>query len=559
MLRPGREWHRDEIADVLWPQVDPATSRARLRTTLAHLRRILGEHASWGGGRDRLSVEIVGLTVDLWEAQSLHRRIVTALDSDEEERFLRQLADLIREPLLPSFGEWVEADRLEWQGKYVQAQLRIGSLAEERGDRVAAMNAYDDVVKACPTEERAWHGLLRLHAEEGRHVHITQRFSAVRHALKKSKLGSFTPELVKFADSIRRSGYAAPPLAFSQSDMATRTLGRLLSEDPERAAIFLGSPAFRAEVFRDPAPAADLLEQVIRSTQGNGHDRMQCLVYAMMAHSMRPDYHRVLELGFEVLEHDDDAARLRAAATMNASAYTSLGDWERALSFNDRAIEYAIQVGNVPGIEVAKVQRALILMQIGNLEGAKTAILESLDRLAEYDEHNAISGRAVVSLQLGMIYLLEGDLPAAELRCKQSAALAAAADHATVQMNSNLIQGIVTVMQDRVAEGVTLICRGLADRFRLSTPQNNISAVELATFALAHLGLRSQATAVLAQTQRWRKEMSVPESELDRLLRTACLQRLGSALPDPEWKALSSQRELITAILASLRPYLDPS
>lgn len=559
VLRPGRDWHRDEIAEHLWPDTDAAVSRARLRTTLAHLRRSLGPSAQWAGGRDRLSVEISGLTVDLWEARSLQRRLITVLDTSEEEKALRDLAEIIAEPLLPSFGDWVDEDRLEWQGKYIQAQLRLGALAEERGDRAAAILAYDEAVKRSPTEERAWHGLLRLHAEEGRHVHITQRFAAVRHALKKSKLGSFTSDLVKFAESIRRSGYGPMPLAFSQSDMATRTLGRMLSDDPERAAHFLGSPAFRAEVFRDPAPAAELLEQVVRSTQGSSHDRMQCLVYAMMAHSMRPDYERVLELGNEVLTSDSDPARLRAAATMNASAHTSLGNWDQALTANQQAIEHAIQVGNVPGIEVAKAQRGLILMQLGQLDEAKTVILESLERLAEFDEHNAISGRAVVSLQLGTIYLLEGDLAAAESACLQSATLATTADHVTVQMNVQLIQGIVTVLRNRFSEGAALICRGLADRYRLSTSQSTISALELVTLAFCHLGLRSEASAVLMHAERWRKELRVPLSELERRFREESRERIGPVDPQVDWMALSTLREVTSAVLASLRPFLDPS
>lgn len=111
---------RSRVAAVFWPDVLDASARASLRTTLATLRRELGEA---GAGhivaeRDRVGIiEGPGVSVDLWEAERLTAdgrlsdalelrdgELLTDLDDDwvlEERRLHR---DRVEELLVARLG-----------------------------------------------------------------------------------------------------------------------------------------------------------------------------------------------------------------------------------------------------------------------------------------------------------------------------------------------------------------------------------------------------------------------------------------------------------------------
>ena len=123
---------RSRVAAVFWPDVLDASARASLRTTLATLRRQLGEA---GAGhivaeRDRVGiVEGREVAVDLWEAERLvaEGRLGDALELRDGE-LLTDLDD-----------DWVLEERRLHRVRVEELLVALGEAAEAAGDAEAAV------------------------------------------------------------------------------------------------------------------------------------------------------------------------------------------------------------------------------------------------------------------------------------------------------------------------------------------------------------------------------------------------------------------------------------
>lgn len=144
-LQPQRRHAREELIELLWPDVEPGVGRNRLRQVLSTLRRLLeppGVAPDSVLDADRNSV---GLATD-------------AIDSDvhEFEQYLRQGAiaqaiDCYRGELLPGFlDEWVEEERTRLTALYERALVRDNAAIEAGRDRQSPTQGAD-AVRAHPT------------------------------------------------------------------------------------------------------------------------------------------------------------------------------------------------------------------------------------------------------------------------------------------------------------------------------------------------------------------------------------------------------------------------
>lgn len=116
-LQPGRAWRRETLIDRLWPEsVAPETGRARLRTALANLRRLLelpGMRAGSvvGGADDAVWLEPGAMRCDVADFEALVR-----------QRDFAAARAAYRGELLPLLTEdWVEAERRRLEGLYERA------------------------------------------------------------------------------------------------------------------------------------------------------------------------------------------------------------------------------------------------------------------------------------------------------------------------------------------------------------------------------------------------------------------------------------------------------
>ena len=168
---------RSRVAAVFWPDVLDASARASLRTTLATLRRELGEP---GAGhivaeRDRVGiVEGPEVWVDLREAERLagEGRLSDALELRDGE-LLTDLDD-----------DWVLEERRLHRDRVEELLVALGDAAEASGDPEAAVGYARRRLELDPVSEDAARVLMQRLARSGDRAAAVATYEAFRVALR---------------------------------------------------------------------------------------------------------------------------------------------------------------------------------------------------------------------------------------------------------------------------------------------------------------------------------------------------------------------------------------
>ena len=162
-VTPGHRMHREQLIDVLWPDLDPAAGARRLTKALHFARRAVA--AGQVRLRDDLfSLEADDLWVDVDAFESAARR------GDTEQALALYIGDLLPEN---RFDQWAELRRVQLRGSVVRLLLDQGIDREQGGDHRGAIASFERLVGIDPVHEEAYAHLMRLAAVEGeRHVAV---------------------------------------------------------------------------------------------------------------------------------------------------------------------------------------------------------------------------------------------------------------------------------------------------------------------------------------------------------------------------------------------------
>ena len=162
-VTPGHRMHREQLIDVLWPDLDLAAGARRLTKALHFARRAVA------AGRVRLRDDLLSLEADdLWVD-------VDAFESAAQRGDTEQALALYVGDLLPEnrFDQWAEPRRVQLRGRVVRLLLDQGIDREQGGDHRGAIASLERLVGIDPVHEEAYAHLMRLAAVEGeRHVAV---------------------------------------------------------------------------------------------------------------------------------------------------------------------------------------------------------------------------------------------------------------------------------------------------------------------------------------------------------------------------------------------------
>ncbi len=549
--RPGAEWGRAELAQLLWPDASEEAIRSRLRTALVQARSVLGANAI-AGDKQSLCLDPSGLEVDVWEAKALIRRANIADDPGKEEAALRQLLAVACRPYLAGqSGDWIEGAQRRWRQRTTDARFRLAEIAEAEERWGVAAELVEEILEDSPYDERAWLALLRLSSRRGTHVEVCARMDLASQKLR--GMGArFSPGTLSLADSVRSGKLYPTSLPPLQGDMASRTLSRMLSDGPEDALLFLGSDAFRTEVYREPVVAADLLERTLATTLGHSESRLRCTLLALVAHSVLQNHGRARELATEVLEHDRNLARRRGAATMLAFAHFQVREWDLAYRYGEMAVDLAAQMKDQTGLHLARAQVTAFDWHQGRYEQALasyTAIQAELEPVAE---QRARLGRAVIAMNAGYVHAILGDLDRARDSIEASIHLAALADHPSLLALALPALGALEVLLGGKETGAEMLARGLGIALRQKDERSLQIGLEWAAWALAALGDGASAQATMVLVGDMRAQSSHARSPFELRFAEIVSSAAGAAEPDPTWLLLRSRRRLASAMIDRL-------
>jgi len=197
---------RSRVAAVFWPDVLDASARASLRTTLATLRRELGEAGAVHVVAERDRVGIVDgpeVSVDLWEAERLaaEGRLGDALELRDGE-LLTDLDD-----------DWVLEERRRHRDRVEELLLALGDAAEAGGHAEAAVGYARRRLELDPVSEDAARVLMRRLARTGDRAAAVAAYEAFRAALREELGMAPSAETRALVEQLRTDAGAGAPEA----------------------------------------------------------------------------------------------------------------------------------------------------------------------------------------------------------------------------------------------------------------------------------------------------------------------------------------------------------
>jgi DNA-binding SARP family transcriptional activator len=171
----GRLIRRQAVAGTLWPIATEIQASSSLRSALARLGREARDAVAATARDLGLSEDV---TVDLWDAQALARRLLAPRGSSDPPEPGAEAIPTLSADLLPDwYDDWALVEAEDWR------QLRLHAL-EALADRLTARGEYADAasaalaaVRAEPLRESPRAALIRVHIAEGNPSEALREFA----------------------------------------------------------------------------------------------------------------------------------------------------------------------------------------------------------------------------------------------------------------------------------------------------------------------------------------------------------------------------------------------
>lgn len=188
-LAPHHRLHRDQILELLWPELDPSAAVNNFHRTLHAARRALApDQPALAASLLHLQGQVLalGTAEPLWvDVTAFEGAAAVAQRSDDPADCEAALA-LYRGDLLPEdcYEDWSAAPREALRETYRALLARLARMHEARGNDAGAIAALRRLIDAEPTHEDASLSLMRLYARLGQRQQVVRQYARLQAALR---------------------------------------------------------------------------------------------------------------------------------------------------------------------------------------------------------------------------------------------------------------------------------------------------------------------------------------------------------------------------------------
>ena len=190
-IAPGHRIHREQVMNLLWPDLGRKAASNNLRRVLHAARKVLAPAT----GSLYLASQDESLMLcpggQLWvDAEAFAESAVSARRSRDPSAY-RAAIELYAGELLPDdrYEEWAENRRGQLRRLYFELLVELSGLHEERGEYGQAAEMLLRALSEEPTNEEAHAGLMRLYALSGRPGEALTQYERLRETLS-GRLGT---------------------------------------------------------------------------------------------------------------------------------------------------------------------------------------------------------------------------------------------------------------------------------------------------------------------------------------------------------------------------------
>lgn len=189
-LAPGHRLHRQQVLELLWPDLDPEAADRNLRKALHYARHALEPHLERGPMSRYLLLHdgLISLASDLIivDADRFQEQADEAMRCPEQWVFEEALS-LYTGELLPEdrYEDWAETSRTQLSGRYLDLLHRLAELLADQGSYAAAVARLQQILASDPTREDIHRAIMRLHARDGNLGAAVRQYSACVEMLRR--------------------------------------------------------------------------------------------------------------------------------------------------------------------------------------------------------------------------------------------------------------------------------------------------------------------------------------------------------------------------------------
>ena len=529
-LAPGHGLHREQVAEVLWPALDPEAATNQLYKSLHFLRAELAlrGHASPLGMLDEHVWLDGAVSVDV---DGFRKLAALARQGGSDPRPFAEAITAYGGELLPvdRFEEWASAPREELARTHQELLLGLARLESAQGNHAAAVAALRLVLDADPTSEPAHRGLMRAFAAMGDRSLAVRQYHACRDALRRELDVNPSDEtealhrhlleesvgaaedagapraalLEELADVMRRAGDVE-----HSTSLYEQALGELQVAGASEAALRVGSKAALGELLRGDLPAATrLVDATRRGLDEQWPAFVTARTYYLLAqlrwHSGQ--YAEALaaaERSLSASIEGTDLGQQAAALEILALACHALGDWRRGVDAEIRRQAIAIE----DGFRVEEAFEGHLCLWEYHLYGDRpyAEVERSVKAaLAQAEAAGNVRAMAVCEHALGSLHFAVGQWPQSRDELARSVRLARAVGATQGAVIGEQRLGWLETASGRIADG----------RRRL---EGALAEAEDADNAITHHHSRTRILAAIARNHLQAGALAEARDSIDR-------------------------------------------
>lgn len=183
-LADGHALHREQLVNELWPDLAPGAGLNNLHKTLHHIRSALAEQGA-DAPLVMLSGEMVSLAPGTEVDAERFRELAQEALRHPTHACLEEAVEAYGGELLPDdvYVDWTMEQREELRRLHMEVTRCLGRLYRSEGHLEAAVERYQDVVRADPLDEDAHRNLVELYAEMGNRRQALRQYEQLEMSL----------------------------------------------------------------------------------------------------------------------------------------------------------------------------------------------------------------------------------------------------------------------------------------------------------------------------------------------------------------------------------------
>lgn len=489
-LAPGHRLHREQVAEALWPELDPEGAMNQLYKSLhfikAEMAR-LGLPSPLGIVDGQLSLD-ASVEVD---ADRFRRQARIARRDEPVRQEIVAAIEVYTGELLPAdrLEEWTIAPREELARLYRELLTELSRLEHERGDDRAAIAALLQVLQNDAADEVVHRSLMRLFAATGDRGQAIRQYHACRDVLRRELDVDPSPEtealhrsileegvalaqdtgveratlLEELADAMRRAGDTDHSTPLYEQALEIFQAGR-----DGQGALRVGGKAALGQLLRgDLAAASRLIDATRHGLSEQAPVYVTARTYYLLAqlrwHSGR--YAEALAAAERSLAdaiEGMDVPQQAAALEMLALACHALGDWRRGVSAEVRRHALGIE----DGFRVEEAYEGHLCLWEYHLYGDRpyADVEQSVtEALAHAESAGDLRAMAVCEHALGTLHFVVGRWRDSGAELARSVRLARAAGASQAAIIGEQRLALLETAMGQVADGRRRLQRALAE------------------------------------------------------------------------------------------------